>query len=361
MMRRPWRSARGSIAWIALLVAAGLSADGLGAPFAAMLERLGFNRGDIAALDRGEATARNLDAQSYEVAVAGAVRVEAPREYFVSRFRDIANWKRSDLVPEVGRFGEPPTVADLALLTLPQGDVEALRSCRPGHCDVKLPTEMLVALERARKASGAPADDENVRMFKEMLVARVQAFRQGGAARLAPYVGTDAYPLSARLADLLAAGAGVLGSVPEFQRHLATYPSPPPGDGETFAYWSKEKTGPRQIVSLTHVSLYTKELDGATVTIGASLDLYSTHYLDGSIGLTLAVEPAADRGKAFYLLYVNRTHVDVLKGFFGGFNRWIVRRRVRGALEDTVGRAKQRLEHDYRELRNQETTRNGGL
>ena len=66
-----------------------------------------FSPSDFAALDRGEPVARVLDTDRREVAIIGAIRIKAPRERLLDRYRDVPSLRRSGIVLEVGTFGSP--------------------------------------------------------------------------------------------------------------------------------------------------------------------------------------------------------------------------------------------------------------
>src|SRR5512134_1984809 len=106
-----------------------------------LLRREGFSAADLRALDAGEAVVKSLDTPvRQELAHFGVVHIEVPPDRFVDRFRDIERFERGPGIPQIGRFGIPPRPENLAALTLPAKDITALATCRPGDCDVKLPT-----------------------------------------------------------------------------------------------------------------------------------------------------------------------------------------------------------------------------
>ena len=98
-----------------------------------LLRRERFVEADLRAIHAGEAVVKSLDTPvRQELAVFGVVHVEAPAARFVDRFGDIERFERGPGIPQIGRFGNPPRLEDLASLTLPAKDVAALASCRPG-------------------------------------------------------------------------------------------------------------------------------------------------------------------------------------------------------------------------------------
>ena len=50
---------------------------------------------------------------------------------------------------------------------------------------------------------------------------------------------------------------------------------------------------------------------------------------------------------ASYLVYINRSHVDVLSGVFGGLRRLLIEGRVKSESAEVVRTAKRRLESGW--------------
>ncbi len=318
-------------------------------PHTLLGNHLGFSAGDLRALDRGAPIKRSLDASDpREIALAGAVRVEVPREYFVARFSRIAEFKRGPLVLQVGTFSDPPRLKDVEGLTLPEEDLRDLRRCRPGDCDVKLPTETIARLRSEVDWSAPNAASQATRLVQEMLVERARLYRHAGPSTLAPYHARSRPVFVAReLAAILDASPYLNSYAPELRSVLDAFPRIGLPASEHFLYWSKETFELKPVINLTHVALYTPQRFGGTLTVIVSVGLYSSHYFDGSLGLTVAID-ADPEGEACYLVYVNRTRVDALAGAFAGLRRWTAERRARSGLEDTLLALKRRLERDHR-------------
>jgi hypothetical protein len=91
---------------------------------------------------------RLLDAEpDKEVAVFGAVWIDALPGAYVQLVKDIEHFERGGAFRITKSISDPPQLADFALLTLPDEDIAALRACRVGDCEIKLSKE---ALERIR-------------------------------------------------------------------------------------------------------------------------------------------------------------------------------------------------------------------
>jgi hypothetical protein len=124
---------------------------------------------------------------------------------------------------------------------------------------------------------------------------------------------------------------------------LTNYPRAE-GRVESFFYWSKEHYAEgKPVVSVTHVGIMH---DGSNRRLPSVLvagkQIYATHYVDGGLGLTMIVCDAAT-GSA-YLVYVNRSQVDVLRGWVGGLVRGVLERRLEREAPLVVGGLRARLE-----------------
>ena len=87
-------------------------------------QKLRFSSADVRALDAGSAVIKSLDTPvREELAHIGAVYFSAPSGRFVERFRDIVRFESGPGIPQIGRFGSPPRLEDLASLTLSRTDV----------------------------------------------------------------------------------------------------------------------------------------------------------------------------------------------------------------------------------------------
>ncbi len=98
-----------------------------------------FTAAQVSEVQRGRAVSVSLPGTiDREMVAAGAVRIDAPVERLLEVLRDIQKFERGSGFLKTVRIADPPSAADFAELTLPPEDIADLRTCRPGHCDVKL-------------------------------------------------------------------------------------------------------------------------------------------------------------------------------------------------------------------------------
>jgi hypothetical protein len=308
--------------------------------------RIGLTAKEMAGVRRGEVIAKVLPSEQQEVAVFGVVFVKAPANFFVERFRDIESYKKGTSVPLVKKFSAPPRLDDLDQLKVDKEDFDALKHCRIGNCDVKLSS---AAIDRLRKGIdwNAPDAPETVNKLARMsLLGYVRNYLAGGNLALSEY-NDKKKPL--RIADqfdaILKASPYIYEYEPEFYAYLREYPAKRLDDSDDFIYWSKEKFGLKPVISVTHVSIYSRP--GTEHTLIASKQIYASHYFEASLGLT-AVVAAQSEEPSFYLLYLNRSRSDALHGGFSGLARGQVRRSARSGLRENMEKIKSSIENEYR-------------
>lgn len=308
----------------------------------ALLKQVGFSAHEIERVNRREVVARTNDADGSAVALAVATIMEVPAAFYLEKFRAITSFKTGPEVKQIGRFGRTPSAADIAPLLLEQADVDDLRTCRPGSCGLRLDAEGIAQLARpdARLDTSSSA-------MRSYLVAYAARYLAAGNGALMEYRSTSQ---PRRIFDELAT---ILGKSQYLRQHwpalfdaVANYSGSLPEGLDGFIYWSKEKFGPRAVVSLTHVVVSPLEQGRAAV---ATKGIYATHYGDASLGLTMLLEEGTPAAPRTMVIYVNRSRLDVLGGVFGAIKRPLVRSRAREGAERTMRALRERTERQYRE------------
>ncbi len=312
-------------------------------PFAFFQPSLVVDADDRRRLDRGEPIARTIPAANPELAVFAAVAVRADGDRLHAWMRRIEVLKKSPYVVAIGRFSAPPRPDDVAALELEDADVSAVRKCRPGRCDVKLTADEMARLRRAIDAAGAGWRAAVQDTFRQIAVERVQAYLAGGHAAVGAYADVDPPgPLDASFSRLVRHSAFLTARRPELADYLVRYPRAPCPDVESFVYWSKERLGARPIVSATHVTLLRGTGESEPEALVLAKTVWATHYIDASLAITALVR-GEPRSRA-YLVYFNRTDVDVLDRAFSGLTRWIMQRRLKADASDVLRGIARRLE-----------------
>lgn len=309
-------------------------------------DQIGLPEEDLRRLRQGEPVTRTLGTgDGRDIAAFGAIRVTADPRDLIRAFHDIEVFKRSDIVLEIGRFSDPPRLADLEGLSLEREDFDDLRGCRPGDCELRLGADDIARLRKAAEPRTSQAFADTERLMRQVLFDRLQAYRRGGNAALAPYADKQPPLVFTEPLDALLGGAAALEEyAPDLVRYLSSYPSGRPTGTDEFFYWSKEKFARKPVVSLTHVVIREQVRGTSRVSAIVSKQIYASHYFDASLGSSLLFDDGEAPGERFYLVYLNRSRNPGLGGLFGPFVRPIVRGRVRDGMSEHLMNVRARIE-----------------
>jgi len=218
-------------------------------------------------------------------------------------------------VVEFGVFNSPPRVSDLRDFSLDSSDLVAIRECKVGDCDIKLPATAIERVAQEVNWQSPEGEKQVTEMFKHMLVDYVGAYQMGGNAALGQY-DDQKYPL--RIADefheLLEESGYFLDSVPEVHAYLDSFPQANVPGAVSLISWSKRQYEKlRPIVCLNHVVWFPVH-EGAMRGVIASKQLYASHYFEASLELTAVIDDdQVEETAGMYVVYVNRSRLDALR------------------------------------------------
>jgi hypothetical protein len=308
--------------------------------------RLGFTPAQVAAARRGVAVAVVLgSAVDREVAIGGAVRVQASPERLFAVLQDVERLESGPGFLRTRRMADPPRLEDFGDLALPPGDVADLRKCRPGHCEVKLGQGAFDQLKQIDWKAPDVASRVNT-LARRMSLGYVEAYRKGGNSELAIYLDSD-HPQS--IATEFAEMVGRAGLWSAALRPLADvllgYPNAPQPPGlRDFFYWSLAEFGLKPVVRLNHAVGYSTGRATGTVHAVAIKQLYASHYFHTALEIRAVVTDASTPGAETYLVVFNIARLDGLTGLFGGVVKGKVRNGSHRALEKALAAIKRMAE-----------------
>ncbi len=298
---------------------------------------------DLTALDQGETVIKLLLARDKrEIAMGGAVRVQASAESFLQSFRENMTRKSNPAILEIGSFGNPPSLNDLQGLTIESRDIEDLRQCVVGNCRLKLSAMMIDRLQKEIDWSAPDYPIHVTQLLKQMLVDYVRDYLTRGDRALIQY-DDKGEPIS--LADeqheLLASSgyhalADTNGDADNLSKSEAILV-------DNAFVWSKIKFGLKPVIAVNHIMIYQRPQNiGAQILI-VSKQIYANHYFDSSLGLTAFINIPGSTPKT-YLVYENRSRVDGLGGVFGKVKRGIIEDKAVSSLESILQRSQRSLD-----------------
>ena len=307
------------------------------------LTKNGVKAEDIAGLETGAVVARAF-VKADDVVTVGAVKIRVPRDRVLDYYGQMISYVDGTVTLAFGKFSSPPTADDVKNLTFDRQDIDALRSCKPGKCDVRLGGAGIDALHRAVDWT-APDAAERVNAFaRKTAVDYVAAYKANGDAALVTY-GDRAKPVSLQQQwrAIVGNAAHFHEYAPELKAYLEQYPHASLPGGRDVFYWVKEDYGFKPTVSIVHGVIYQPptRADRAFVV---QKQIYANHYFDGSLAVATLLSAIENGAPVTYLVYANRSRGDQIRGGFGGLKRNMVESQARKAAQETLGTIKRQLE-----------------
>jgi hypothetical protein len=289
----------------------------------ALQKKAAFQSTDFAALQLNQPVVRLAPtSDKREIAVSGLVNVRADAEEFLRSYRDSMTRKTNPAILEIGSFGPEPSLNDMAALTLESGDIEDLKDCVVGDCQLKLSAAMI---ERFRTEIDWTAPDYQLavtNLFKQMLLDYVRDYRTRGEAALIEY--NDKQDEVS-----LAAEQRALNAAPSYVNDLLAQGKSDLQLAEDTIVWSKIKFGLKPVIAINHVRIFIRNIDTGPQFLIASNQIYANHYFNASLALTAFVNMT----HGAYLVYENRSRADGLDGPFGKLKRGVVEKKALEGLK----------------------------
>jgi hypothetical protein len=278
-------------------------------------------------LIKGEPLTKMLEGdESKEVAVFGAVWISAPVRRYVEAVKDIEAFERGGGFKITKRISAPPRIEDFSALRLPHDDLDDLRSCRVGDCEVKLGEQALKRFRSEIQWSAPNARAAANALMQRLAFEYVTGYLEGGNERLAVYRDNSRPTFVAQEFRTMVDQMRVLTTfMPNLRRYLLEYPRVTIPGATSFLYWQEVQFGLKPTIRISHLTIRENPED----TVVASKMLYASHYFWTGLELR-ALVPDSTRGPGFWFVTVNRSRSDGLSGFTGA----LVRRRVRTEVEE---------------------------
>jgi hypothetical protein len=274
------------------------------------------------ALDQGRAVVQDVSLPSRHIGVFAAIQVSVDGDRMARWLDDIAAFKRSGAIPEVGRFSEPPRIEDLAALTLDPADVKTLRGCTVDTCSMLFTPEELEQLTEPSGRDQQREEIDRVRALRTILLRRAENYLAAG-----------------RLGE--PAPAFIEMRWPELAGALEAQPPRALPGTTSFLYWEKVRLRGKPIITIMHVTVLRESAAAGFDLLAVSRHVFSTRYISDGWNVLALLPPRAERP---YFAYLYQARVDRLGGFFGALARRIVEGEIKGRASDTLVGLRNRLE-----------------
>jgi hypothetical protein len=275
-----------------------------------------------------------------EVAIFGIVWVKAPMDRYIAAVKDIESFEKGDNFLVTKRISSPPRLEDFDKLTLPPDDIEDLKTCKVGECELKLGESALKRIQKETDWSKPTATADVERSIRKLALEYVDGYLEGGNSRLATYRDAKRPTFVAQeFAAMVDRMPSFTEYLPDLRRYLLEYPKATLPNAESFLYWQDAKFGLKPTIRINHLTIADEKTHVAVV----SKMLYSSHYFWTAIELRVLV-PDPARGEGFWFANVNRSRSDGLGGFVGSMIRGKVRGEAEKGMQAALKVTKTRME-----------------
>jgi hypothetical protein len=323
------------------------STDKTGEPGKFFREFIGLNDGQIREIREGKAVAKILDSPTADqVFVFGSVYINSTPERYLKFASDIDELRKLPSYLAVRKFSDPPQLSDLADFTMDEQDFKQLKNCKPGHCEVQLPTEAMEEFQRSVNWSAPDANDQANRLAQKMALEALLNYEQGGNAALGTYRDKNHPAVVAEtFASLLGRSKALPVYLPEMHEYLLNYPRAGSGNMQSEFYWEKVNFGLKPTLRVVQAIVYQGNSPERPAYAVAVKQLYASHYFESALDLTVCVKDEEHPARpGFYLITMKGSQQAGLTGLKGGIVRKVAVDKTRSSLEKALASIKQKLE-----------------
>src|SRR5215467_1066413 len=282
-----------------------LSPANVSSPEEFLRDKLQLSPEQITDIQKGKAMAKILSSSKpSDIYVFGAVYIHARPDDYLQFMQDMNRLKKVSGYLGVGAFSTPPASADMAGLSIDQADINDLKNCRPGHCELQLPEE---SMERARASINWKALDvgEQVsNLAKDGILRLLNKYQSSGDAALLPFHDKqDPVSVSEQFQSLLSRLEIFPEYLPDLHQYLLHYPQSRPEGARDFFYWENVNFGLKPTLRVNHGIVYRVTNATQSIHVLAIKQLYATHYFETAVDLSFCVQKSNSSAEnGFYLI-----------------------------------------------------------
>jgi hypothetical protein len=300
--------------------------------------RLGLTPAQLAAVDAGTPVAVVLPSSvDHEIALAGAVFVHATAARLAFVLQDVERLESGRRFLCTKRLSNPPRLGDFAGFQWPADDVEALRSCRPGRCSVKLGRPAFDLLTKIDWSAPDAAARANA-FTRQASLDYVLAYQKGGDRNLAIYLDSEKPQSVAREFEEMSSRVDLWpDALAPLTKYLRGYPAAArTRQTSDFFYWSLAEFGLKPVFRINHVVVHRTGRTSGLLHLVAVKQLYASHYFRTAFEVRAVVSDGGPSAKGVYLVTLNMARSDGLTGILGGL---ISKPRATGGSREGLERA----------------------
>jgi len=310
---------------------------------------VGLNDEQISAIQHGKAVAKTLDSPTADqVFVFGGVYIESTPESYLKFAEDLDRLRKIPSYLALRKFSDPPVLSDLDGFTLEEEDIKHLKDCHPGKCEVELPADVMEEFQKSVDWSSPNAAEMANHTAQQIALRALQEYIRGGNDALGTYRDKK-HPteVAETFRALLNRSKALPVYLPELDRYLLDYPNAKIENAESQFYWEKVNFGLKPTLRMVQAIVYRGSSPAAPAYAVAIKQLYSSHYFESALDLTVCVkDQSTPQRKGFYLITLKGSQQAGLTGFTGSIVRKVAVDKTRSSMEKVLVAIKEQLENE---------------
>jgi hypothetical protein len=309
-------------------------------------QNIGLSHDEIGLLNTGKPVVKALPPRtSAEVFLFGAILIEASPDRYFEYARDLDRRRRIPGYLGLGRISSPPRLADWDGFTLDTDDVQSLKKCQPGDCQIQLPATPIRDLQQRFDWTTPGVNDRINQLLRQSANERLLAYQRQGSPALRTYDDKrDPVDIARQFAYIVSYLKVLPAHVPEFYRCLLDYPNAQPANVENEFYWAKVKFGLKPTLRVVHVLTLRGDRADPVAYAVAEKQLYASHYFETALDLSFCVRASGPR-PGFFLISILGSEQAGLTGPKGAVIRKAAVGRSLSNLRDALSQTKSTLEN----------------
>ena len=324
-----------------LVLVAGTATYAQPQPRAFFKERIKLTDAEIQTIDQGTVVTKVLDSgdPKYGVLVFGAVYVDSPVAKLAAAVRDINALRQNKVYLAVQQFGvqgTPSKASDFENMQLDKRDVDELKKCSPGYCDIQV---FDVAGLQRQVDWNVPGRYEQVnQLVRERVNQGMTAYMKGGLKAFGSYHDRDK-PLN--LYEATKSMLDLSYYLPQdkaeaIYSHVAEFPQGKMAGAEDLFYWDKIDLGKESTIRVNHLTLFPQGA-GPVKFLAVNKQLYASRYLRAALQVFYCVPDTQNPTKTgFYLIEMNDSRLPDFESVKLGIVRKVAGSKATDATRETV-------------------------
>ncbi len=266
---------------------------------------IGLTPNQIAAIRSGQPVVKPLASRMpAEVFLFGAIYIHAAPESYVQFSRDFDRRRELPSYWTLQVFSNPPKLSDLKNFSFDNDEIQALKNCTPGDCQIQLPASSIEDFHRSINWSAADSNEQVNRLLQRTALQRLLAYQREGNQALGLYNDKrDPMVVPQQFAYMLTYAKALPAHLPDFYTYLLAYPNAKPANVEDTFYWARVKFGLKPTLRVVQMVTMRGNLADPVACAIAEKQLYSSHYFETALDLSFCTRESDDpKQPGFYLI-----------------------------------------------------------